>query len=150
MSWWRAWWKEWNTGRLPSVSSPVFCRIRFRGPDQSQLCLTVRLPQDFPAAQPHVFLEVKCWDDWCHHCPPAPGGSPLGPPAIWQNYSGSGATQLLTTLGPRLVADNSLMIHGAVCLYYPPSPSEFLRQSWLSAVWFRVIFDIDKFPGILL
>lgn len=39
-------------------------RIKFRGPDQLQLCLTVKLPPDFPTAQPHVFIEPIVYHSW--------------------------------------------------------------------------------------
>lgn len=39
-------------------------RIKFRGPDQLQLCLTVKLPAEFPAAQPHVFIEPIVYHSW--------------------------------------------------------------------------------------
>lgn len=39
-------------------------RIKFRGLEQLQLCLTVKLPPDFPAAQPHVYIEPTVYHPW--------------------------------------------------------------------------------------
>lgn len=42
-------------------------RIKFRGLEQLQLCLTVKLPPDFPAAQPHVYIEPTVYHPWVQH-----------------------------------------------------------------------------------
>jgi len=39
-------------------------RIKFRGPDQMQLSLLVKLPSDFPTAQPHIFIEPCVAHQW--------------------------------------------------------------------------------------
>ena len=40
-------------------------RIQFRSSEQQQLTVCVKLPPDFPAAQPHVFIEVTALMDGC-------------------------------------------------------------------------------------
>jgi len=39
-------------------------RIKFRGPDQMQLSLLIKLPSDFPTAQPHIFIEPCVAHQW--------------------------------------------------------------------------------------
>jgi len=39
-------------------------RIKFRGPEQMQLSLLVKLPSDFPTAQPHIFIEPCVAHQW--------------------------------------------------------------------------------------
>jgi len=39
-------------------------RIKFRGPEQMQLSLLIKLPSDFPTAQPHIFIEPCVAHQW--------------------------------------------------------------------------------------
>lgn len=39
-------------------------RIKFRGSDQLQLSLLIKLPSDFPAAQPHIYIEPCVAHQW--------------------------------------------------------------------------------------
>jgi len=39
-------------------------RIKFRGPEQMQFSLLVKLPSDFPTAQPHIFIEPCVAHQW--------------------------------------------------------------------------------------
>lgn len=39
-------------------------RIQFRSSEQQQLTVCVKLPPDFPAAQPHVFIEPPVFHPW--------------------------------------------------------------------------------------
>jgi len=46
------------------VSEGAEYRIKFRGPDQLQLALLIKLPSDFPTAQPHIFIEPCVAHKW--------------------------------------------------------------------------------------
>jgi len=46
------------------VSEGTEYRIKFRGPDQLQLALLIKLPSDFPTAQPHIFIEPCVAHKW--------------------------------------------------------------------------------------